>query len=392
MVRAPRLTAVIIAAALPEQLGALPRGPTPRGGSTRPRPHGQRGQLPHDRDLRESNTTKTAAVQAGLSNKKLPWFCDRDASRFTLFPLRDPELWRFYKKAEASFWTAEEVDLGQDKLHWNALGDGEKYFLSRVLAFFASSDGIVAENLMERFGKEVTLPEARFFYAFQGAIESVHQEMYSLLLETYIEDPNERKELTRAHETLQCVKSKAEWAQSWTSDEDASFAARLVAFAAVEGVFFSGSFASIFWLRKRGVLPGLGFANELISRDEGLHCDFACALYQRLAPDERLSDEDATAIITEAVAVELAFVTDALPVTLVGMNADLMCEYVRYVADRLLSALGHPKAYNAQNPFDFMELVSLTGKTNFFEKRVGEYAKANVAGNSEQAFDMDADV
>jgi len=387
----------VIAATLP-RLGALPRkphGPTPRGGSTVP--HQRRGQLPPDADLREAedlgqNATTTEAVAAGRQNRKLPWFCDRDASRFILFPLKDPELWQFYKKAEASFWTAEEVDLGQDKQHWNNLDAGEKYFLSRVLAFFATSDGIVAENLMERFGKEVTLPEARFFYAFQGAIESVHQEMYSLLLETYVEDPQERSELTRAHETLACVKAKADWAQSWTADKDASFASRLVAFTAVEGIFFSGSFASIFWLRKRGVLPGLGFANELISRDEGLHCDFACALYQRLDKEDRLSDDEATAIITDAVAVELAFVTEALPVTLVGMNADLMCEYVRFVADRLLGALGHPKAYGATNPFDFMELVSLTGKTNFFEKRVGEYAKANVAGNAGFDFAMDADV
>ena len=230
--------------------------------------------------------------------------------RLVLFPIKYPEIWRMYKQAEASFWTAEEVDLGMDKQHWEQLGDGERYFLSRVLAFFAASDGIVLENLVERFAREVTLPEARFFYAFQGAIEGVHQEMYSLLLETYVTDAKERDALCRAHELLPCVKAKADWAMRWTAS-DAPYAARLIAFAAVEGVFFSGSFCAIFWLRKRGILPGLGFANELIARDEGLHCDFACALYARLPRHLRLSDAEAAAIIREAVDVEVAFVTDA---------------------------------------------------------------------------------
>jgi len=369
----------------------------------RPRPHSARAKLPEDADPREDEPAEeTLAEETSVEQRwvdappeELPWFCKRDSSRFTLFPLRDEGLWSLYKRAEASFWTAEEVDLGQDKEHWRTLSDDDRFFLSRILAFFAASDGIVAENLMERFGREVTLPEARFFYGFQAAIESVHQEMYSLLLATYVEDQAEREALTRAHETMDCVKRKADWAMRWTASETAPFAARLVAFAAVEGVFFSGAFCAVFWLRKRGVLPGLGFANELISRDEGLHCDFACALYQRLPAGQRLSDEDALAIIREAVDVELRFVTDSLPVTLVGMNADLMAEYVRFVADRLLASLGHPKAYGAQNPFDFMELVSLTGKTNFFEKRVAEYQKANVAGSQASGdfvFELDADV
>jgi ribonucleotide reductase beta subunit family protein with ferritin-like domain len=364
------------------------------------RSHDKRGTLPVDGDLSETPPVEELYEQAEVAvpsawngtakSEELPWFCARDSSRFTLFPIKDAGLWAMYKRAEASFWTAEEVDLGQDKQHWEQLDEGERYFLSRVLAFFAASDGIVLENLVERFAQEVTLPEARFFYAFQGAIEGVHQEMYSLLLETYIEDPGEREELTRAHDLMPCVKAKADWAMKWTAS-DAPYAARLLAFAAVEGVFFSGSFCAIFWLRKRGILPGLGFANELISRDEGLHCDFACALYSRLPGHLRLSDAEATAIISEAVDTEVDFVTDALPVSLVGMNAKLMTDYIKFVADRLLSSLGHPKIYGAANPFDFMELISMQGKTNFFEKRVAEYQKANVAGDATADFVFDAD-
>ncbi|KAH8075678.1 ribonucleoside-diphosphate reductase [Aureococcus anophagefferens] len=344
------------------------------------RSHDKRGTLPVDGDLSEAPPVEELYEQAEVAvpsawngtarSEELPWFCARDSSRFTLFPIKDAGLWAMYKRAEASFWTAEEVDLGQDKQHWEQLDEGERYFLSRVLAFFAASDGIVLENLVERFAQEVTLPEARFFYAFQGAIEGVHQEMYSLLLETYVEDPGEREALTRAHDLMPCVKAKADWAMKWTAS-DAPYAARLLAFAAVEGVFFSGSFCAIFWLRKRGILPGLGFANELISRDEGLHCDFA-----------------------EAVDTEVDFVTDALPVSLVGMNAKLMTDYVKFVADRLLASLGHPKIYGAANPCDFMELISMQGKTNSFEKSVAEYQKANVAGDAtaDFVFDADADV
>jgi len=342
-----------------------------------------------------------SAAESSSSSSEVPWFCRREASRFCLFPIRDGELWAMYKQAEASFWTAEEVDLAADVAHWQQLDENERHFVSHVLAFFASSDGVVIENLVERFAREVTLPEARFFYGFQIAIEAVHQEMYSLLLETYVDEPTERARLFNAHVLVPCVKRKAEWAQAWTADGEASFARRLVAFAAVEGIFFSGSFCAVFWLRKRGVLPGLGFANELISRDEGLHCDFACALYRRL--EAKLSDDQAHALIREAVDIELDFVTQALPVSLVGMNRRLMSSYVRFVADRLLVSLGHPKLYHAANPFEWMELISLTGKSNFFERRVSEYQRPNVHNDLSPAdpdhvnthdftFSLDADV
>lgn len=296
-----------------------------------------------------------------------------------------------YKKAEASFWTAEEVDLSKDMSDWESkLNNDERHFISHVLAFFAASDGIVNENLVARFSQEVQVAEARCFYGFQIAIENIHSEMYSLLIDTYIKDRTERDRLFRAVDTIPCIKRKADWAIRWISDEDTSFGTRLVAFAAVEGIFFSGSFAAIFWLKKRGLMPGLSFSNELISRDEGLHCDFACLLfsYLRNRPDRAT----VTKIITEAVAIEQEFLTDALPVKLIGMNCDLMCRYIEFVADRLLFALGCPKYYNVENPFDFMDLISLPGKTNFFEKKVGEYQKAGVmSSKAEQVFTLDAD-
>ena len=354
------------------------------------RSHRQRGRLPVDSDFREEerqdqeeimlemeSSTEEEEDEIGVIREKLPWFCDRDASRFALFPLRDEGLWSMYKKAEASFWTAEEVDLNTDVAHWQKLNDGERHFLKHILAFFASSDGVVIENLMSRFAKEVTLPEARFFYAFQAAMEAVHQETYSLLLETYIEDPVERKKLFMAHEGVPTIRKKAEWAQKWTTNKDSDFATRLVGFACVEGIFFSGSFCAVFWLRKRGLLPGLGFANELISRDEGLHCDFACELYKRC--DTKLHETTAHAIIQDAVNIEKEFLTTALPVSLVGMNERLMGQYIEFVADRLLLSLGHSRLFKATNPFDWMDLISLTGKTNFFEKRVSEYQRPNVA-------------
>ncbi|WP_044282973.1 ribonucleoside-diphosphate reductase small subunit [Candidatus Amoebophilus asiaticus] len=313
-------------------------------------------------------------------------------NRFVLFPIEHHDIWEFYKKAEASFWTAEEIDLGQDLKDWANLNDGERHFISHVLAFFAASDGIVNENLAENFVAEVQYTEAKFFYGFQIAVENIHSETYSLLIDTYIKDPQERDKLFNAIDTLDCVKKKADWALRWI--EQASFAERLVAFAAVEGIFFSGSFCSIFWLKKRGLMPGLSFSNELISRDEGLHCDFACLLYanhlQNKLPEERVRE-----IITDAVAIEKEFVTDALPVKLIGMNADLMSQYIEFVADRLLLELGCSKVYNATNPFDFMEMISLQGKTNFFEKRVGEYQKAGVMKKEEEKtterFSLDID-
>jgi ribonucleoside-diphosphate reductase beta chain len=295
--------------------------------------------------------------------------------RFVLFPIEHNDIWNFYKQAEASFWTSEEIDLSQDLKDWQSLNDGERHFISHVLAFFAASDGIVNENLAENFIAEVQYTEAKFFYGFQIAIENIHSETYSLLIDTYIKDSAERNRLFNAIETLDCVKKKASWALRWISK--GSFAERLVAFAAVEGIFFSGSFCSIFWLKKRGLMPGLSFSNELISRDEGLHCDFACLLYNNHLVN-KLPVERITEIIKDAVEIEREFVTDALPVKLIGMNADLMGQYIEFVADRLLLELGCPKAYGSANPFDFMELISLQGKTNFFEKRVGEYQKAGV--------------
>ena len=311
--------------------------------------------------------------------------------RFVIFPIQHNDIWQFYKNAEASLWTAEEVDLSPDLHDWqNKLNDNERFFISRVLAFFAASDGIVNENLAINFLQEVQYPEARCFYGFQIMIENIHSEMYSLLIDTYVKDPAEKDYLLRAIETIPCVTKKAKWALRWITK--GSFAERLIAFAAVEGIFFSGSFCSIFWLKKRGLMPGLTFSNELISRDEGLHCDFACLLYVNHLQN-KLSEETIREIIVDAVAIEKEFVTDALPVKLIGMNAELMCQYIEFVADRLLVALGCNKVWNATNPFDFMELISLQGKTNFFERRVGEYQKTGVAQtNSEQnTFSLDED-
>ncbi|KAH9966138.1 ribonucleotide reductase small subunit [Russula dissimulans] len=301
--------------------------------------------------------------------------------RFVLFPIQYHEIWQMYKKAEASFWTAEEMDLSKDLHDWNnRLNDNERHFISHVLAFFAASDGIVNENLVERFSNEVQAAEARCFYGFQIMMENIHSETYSLLIDTYIKDPAQREYLFDAVETIPCVKKKADWALTWITDRHSTFAERLVAFAAVEGIFFSGSFASIFWLKKRGLMPGLTFSNELISRDEGMHTDFACLLFSHLK--RRPHPDTVNRIITEAVGIEQEFLTDALPVALIGMNADLMCRYIEFVADRLLVALGCPKHYNSTNPFDFMDMISLQGKTNFFEKRVSDYSKANVKTTS----------
>lgn len=295
--------------------------------------------------------------------------------RFVLFPIRHKEIWEMYKKAEASFWTAEEIDLHADLTDWeNKLNNDEKHFIKHVLAFFAASDGIVNENLAINFMNEVQYPEARCFYGFQIMMENIHSETYSLLIDTYINDTAEKSRLFNALETVPAVGRKAEWALRWI--ENGNFAERLVAFAAVEGIFFSGSFCSIFWLKKRGLMPGLSFSNELISRDEGLHCDFACLLYRQLL--NKLSESRVVEIIRNAVEIEKEFVCDAIPVQLIGMNADLMCQYIEFVSDRLLVELGYSKIYNATNPFDFMEMISLSGKTNFFEKRVGDYQKAGV--------------
>ncbi|KAH6915022.1 ribonucleotide reductase small subunit [Coprinopsis sp. MPI-PUGE-AT-0042] len=301
--------------------------------------------------------------------------------RFVLFPIQYHEIWQMYKKAEASFWTAEEMDLSKDMYDWNnKLSDNERHFISHVLAFFAASDGIVNENLVERFSNEVQAAEARCFYGFQIMMENIHSETYSLLIDTYIRDPARREYLFDAIDTIPCIKKKADWALKWISDDESTFAERLIAFAAVEGIFFSGSFASIFWLKKRGLMPGLTFSNELISRDEGMHTDFACLLFSHLK--RRPHPDVVKHIIVEAVEIEQEFLTDALPVKLIGMNSDLMCQYIEFVADRLLVSLGNDKVYNKSNPFDFMDMISLQGKTNFFEKRVSDYAKAGVTSNA----------
>ncbi len=296
--------------------------------------------------------------------------------RLVLFPIKYPEIWRMYKQAEASFWTAEEIDLQGDLHDWEeVLTEQERFFIERVLAFFAASDGIVNENLCLNFSNDVQVAEARCFYGFQIAMENIHAETYSLLIDTYVRNPRKRAELLGAIEHVPCVKAKAEWALRWI-ERDAPFAQRLVAFAVVEGIFFSGSFCSIFWLKKRGLMPGLTFSNELISRDEGLHTDFACLLYSLL--ETKLPEATVHAIVGEAVELEKSFVSDALPVRLIGINAELMTEYIEFVADRLLRALGVGAMFNATNPFDWMELISLQGKTNFFERRVSEYQKAGV--------------
>ncbi len=309
--------------------------------------------------------------------------------RFVLFPIKHREMWEMYKKSEASFWTAEEIDLSPDLVDWQSkLNDDERFFVKHVLAFFAASDGIVNENLAVNFLREIQYPEARCFYGFQVMMENIHSETYSLLIDTYIKDPVEKDKLFHAIDTIPAVKRKADWALRWISN--GSFAERLIAFAAVEGIFFSGSFCSIFWLKKRGLMPGLSFSNELISRDEGMHCDFACLIYNQL--ENKLSVEKVTEVIANAVEIEKEFVTDSLPVRLIGMNAEMMRQYIEFVADRLLVALQCPKIYNVTNPFDFMELISLQGKTNFFEKRVAEYQKAGVMGNKEDnVFKLDED-
>jgi len=305
--------------------------------------------------------------------------------RFVLFPIEHNDIWDIYKKAEASFWTAEEIDLHQDITDWeNKLTADEQYFIKHILAFFAASDGIVNENLAENFVNEVQYTEAKFFYGFQIMMENIHSETYSLLIDTYVKDKVERNRLFNAIETFDAIKKKADWALRWI--ESPSFAERLIAFAAVEGIFFSGAFCSIFWLKKRGLMPGLTFSNELISRDEGMHCDFAVHLHNNhlvnKVPQERINQ-----IITEALAIEREFITESLPVDLIGMNSRLMVQYLEFVADRLLTELNCPKVYNSENPFDFMDMISLEGKTNFFEKRVSDYRKAGVGMEQESTAD-----
>jgi ribonucleoside-diphosphate reductase beta chain len=313
--------------------------------------------------------------------------------RFVLFPIQHHDLWKFYKQSEASFWTAEEIDLGQDVSDWdNKLNDDERHFVKYVLAFFAASDGIVNENLAMNFVNEVQYTEAKFFYGFQIMMENIHSETYSLLIDTLVKDKEEQHFLFNAIDTIPAVKKKADWALKWINSE--SFIDRLIAFAAVEGIFFSGSFCSIFWLKKRGLMPGLTFSNELISRDEGVHCDFACHIYNQHIQN-KVDPKRIQEIICGALEIEKEFILEALPVRLIGMNSDLMAQYLEFVTDRLLVSLGVPKVYNSENPFDFMQNIALQGKTNFFEKRVAEYQKAGVNNSTSDdlgsAFDEDMD-
>jgi ribonucleoside-diphosphate reductase beta chain len=310
-------------------------------------------------------------------------------NRFVLFPLQHHDIWDYYKKSQQVFWTAEEIDLSQDFTDWEKLNEGEKHFVKHVLAFFAASDGIVNENLAENFVSEVQYTEAKFFYGFQIMMENIHSETYSLLIDTYIKDKEEQNHLFNAIDTVPAVQKKAEWALKWIGSE--SFVERLVAFAAVEGIFFSGSFCSIFWLKKRGLMPGLSFSNELISRDEGMHTDFAVHLYNHHI-ENKLSKERLIEIIGSALEIEKEFISESLPVSLIGMNSDLMKQYLEYVSDRLLIDLGVGKIYNSENPFDFMKNIAMENKTNFFEKRVGEYAKKGVGVKEESnAFSTEED-
>jgi ribonucleoside-diphosphate reductase beta chain len=310
--------------------------------------------------------------------------------RFVLFPIRHPDVWEKYKQHSAVTWFAEEVDLSKDMPQWEKLSDQERHFIKHVLAFFAGSDGIVMENLAMRFMREVQWPEAKMFYNVQNFMEGVHSETYSLLIETYITDPQEKAQLFQAIKTIPCVQKKADWALAWIDNKEASFATRLLGFAAVEGIFFSGAFCAIFWLKERGIMPGLTVSNEFIARDEGLHTEFACLLYSKLL--NKLSKKDAHKIIRDAVKIEKQFITKSLPCDLIGMNAKMMSQYIEFVADRLLLQLGYPKAYSATNPFPFMEKISLENKDNFFEKKVSTYAKASVGKDKEvMSFKMDAD-
>jgi len=310
-----------------------------------------------------------------------------DDNRFVMFPIQHDDIWQMYKKQVDCFWRAEEIDLTKDLDHWDSLNDNEKYFISMILAFFAASDGIVLENLASRFMNEIQVSEARAFYGFQIAMENIHSETYSLLIETYIKDKMEKHKLFHAIENFPCIKKKSDWAQKWIHDNRSSFATRLVAFACVEGIFFSGAFCSIFWLKKRGLMPGLTFSNELISRDEALHCEFAILLYSKLI--KKIDKNRIHEIIKEAVEIETEFICQALPCKLIGMNSELMTQYIQFVADRLCVQLGYKKIYNVENCFSWMEMISLESKTNFFERKISEYALANK--DSENAFELTED-
>lgn len=369
---------------IPTPAEASPK-PKRRAPTTRPR---RSKSVDTGRDSLNDESTKVIAPYKRKEAEED--ILKENPGRFVIFPIQHEAVWKMYKKAKGSFWTAEELDLSKDYKDWEKLNDGERHFLSHVLAFFAASDGIVNENLAANFMRNVQWPEARAFYGFQIAMENIHGETYSLLIDTYIKNKDEKERLFNAIETVPCVRKKADWAIKWMESEEADFASRLMAFAAVEGIFFSGAFCAIFWIKERGIMPGLTTSNEFISRDEGLHTEFACLLYGMLK--HKLSKTRAHKMIREAVRIEKEFITDALPVSLIGMNAKMMSQYLEFVADRLLVQLGYPKIWNTANPFPFMERISLEGKDNFFEKRVSNYSKAGV-GKSREAmtFATDAD-
>ena len=336
------------------------------------------------------DTTTSVADSSAVSSTKPEPMLQDNPNRHVIFPIEHSDIWHKYKQHMSVFWIPEEIDLSKDMNDWVKLSDNERHFIKYILGFFAGSDGIVMENLAMRFTREIGIPEAKFFYACQNLMETVHSETYSLLIDTYIENKQEKLDILRAIQTIPCVQKKAEWALQWIDSKEASFATRLMAFAVIEGIFFSGAFCSIFWLKQRGLMPGLTVSNEFISRDEGLHTEFACLLYGKLA--NKLNKQDAHKIIREAVKIEKNFITKALPCELIGMNAKLMAQYIEFVADRLSVQLGYPKVYHSANPFDFMERISLESKDNFFEKRVTTYAKANTNGPAEdKKFSMDAD-
>ena len=341
--------------------------------------------------LESTEATVTTVAQATQATQVEEPMLKENPNRFVIFPIEHADVWAMYKKHMSVFWIPEEIDLSKDLRDWQEkLNDNERHFIKYILAFFAASDGIVQENLATRFMREVQIPEARFFYSCQTLMESVHSETYSLLIDTYIENKQEKLDTLRAIQTIPCIAKKAEWALQWIENEEASFATRLMAFAVVEGIFFSGAFCSIFWLKQRGLMPGLTVSNEFISRDEGLHTEFACLLYGKL--QNKLSKQDATKMIREAVKIEKNFITKALPCELIGMNAKLMAQYIEFVADRLAVQLGYPKIYHSANPFQFMERISLESKDNFFEKRVSTYQKANTQGTpDDKRFATDAD-
>jgi ribonucleoside-diphosphate reductase beta chain len=361
---------------------ATSRGRKTPGASPALKPKVATAPEPPSLDLSGSAPAAAAPAQEPVAPLLPEPMLDTTDDRFVIFPIRHPDVWAKYKQHMAVFWTPEEIDLSKDMKDWERLSDNERYFIKNILGFFAGSDGIVMENLATRFMREVQWPEAKFFYSCQNLLEAIHSETYSLLIDTYITDSSEKEKILKATSTIPCVQKKAEWALNWIDNNEASFATRLLAFAAVEGIFFSGAFCAIFWLKQRGLMPGLTVSNEFIARDEGIHTDFACLLYSKL--NNKLSKQQAHKIIREAVKIEKQFITKSLPCELIGMNAKLMAQYIEFVADRLLLQLGYPKAYSATNPFSFMERISLENKDNFFEKRVSTYAKAGVGKDKEK--------